>query len=485
MTLRRNGAGTVRHTERLIRLTRSNESMKGGWRYRFAAVGGTVAISAAVIALVNNTTVLALAVELPLLRRLPADAPQGSDLYFELLTGTVAFTVAMVPLYKLRPRRILDTIFLCQRLVILAMIALAAIGYFDYTYRLPRLTVLLATPLLLLTLPWWFVWIRRRPVAESERAVIIGDDPAQISDIVEVGDHTFIGYLGPVHVAKGLAREPAPAIADGGTDLPRLGGLSRIEDVLVEQAVDTAVLAFEETDRGDFFGALDACYEYGVLTKVHREYADTLLMSSTTAGPLVEVDLEPWDWIDHAVKRAFDIAFSAIGLVVTMPITIAVAIAIKLDDGGPVFYSQERTKLLGSQFTFTKFRTLRPDSERATPFDDDEANRTTRVGRFLRKTHLDEIPQLVAILRGHMTVVGPRAGWIQEEEELLDVDPNWQKRWFVKPGLTGLAQINNVGTTEPEKLVQYDLEYIKNQSFVYDLKILARQFASVAASVTE
>ena len=113
------------------------------------------------------------------------------------------------------------------------------------------------------------------------------------------------------------------------------------------------------------------------------------------------------------------------------------------------------------------------------PSDDGENHRITKVGHVLRKTHLDEIPQLFAILKGDMSVVGPRAVWTDEEHHLEQSVSNWRKRWFVKPGLTGLAQINGVSSTDPDRKLRFDVEYIRQQSFWFDLKIVTRQIYGV------
>jgi lipopolysaccharide/colanic/teichoic acid biosynthesis glycosyltransferase len=374
-----------------------------------------------------------------------------------------------------------------------AMFALAAVGYFDYTYRLPRTTLIAITPVLLVVLPAWFVWIRRRPTAEADRVIVVGDDPAEIERLAGDVDVPLLGYLCPTSSFDSVAeseesRAVATAVADGGgriRGLDRLGGLSRIEDVLVEYDVDTAVLAFEHTDRAEFFGALDACYEHGVAAKVHREHADRVLTDDDDVGTLVDVDVEPWDVQDHVLKRGFDVTFSLFGLIALSPIIAAIAAAIKLDDGGPILYNQERTAVFGETFDVYKFRSMAPESESVEPVDDESNNRITRVGRFLRQTHLDEIPQLWSILVGDMSVVGPRAVWTDEESLLEAQERSWRKRWFVKPGLTGLAQVNGAKSTEPEEKLRYDLQYVKRQSFSYDIKLVTRQIWKVGADVVE
>jgi len=267
-------------------------------------------------------------------------------------------------------------------------------------------------------------------------------------------------------------------------DLAHLGGLSRVEDVLDDHDVDTVVLAFEEADRGEFFGALDACYERGVSAKVHQDYADSVLTPESNVGPLVDVEIEPWDWQDYAFKRAFDVCFAAFGLIIWAPAMLVIAVMIKLDSPGPVLYEQDRTAVLGETFSVYKFRSMIPEGETAEPIEDAENERVTQVGHVLRKTHLDEIPQLWSILTGQMSVVGPRAVWSDEEALLEETSEMWRKRWFVKPGLTGLAQINGAKSTDPVAKLRLDIKYIRRQSFWFDVKIVIRQLWMILLDTT-
>ncbi|WP_049910984.1 sugar transferase [Halorubrum lipolyticum] len=461
--------------------------MLSGWQYRLRSVGGVAVITALAVAVANSTVVHTLLTRLPVVGRLAADAPMGAELVFEMATTVVIVTAAFLPLYKPRPRRILDTVALTQKRVMVAVLTLAAIGYFDYTYRLPRTTLIAITPLLLVILPAWFVWIRRRPSGDAERAVIVGDDPAEIERLANDIEMPLLGYLCPTSVFLTEPKStPVTAVADGGFTLgglDRLGGLSRIEDVLVECDIDTVVLAFEHTDRAEFFGALDACYEHGVDALVHRDHADRVLTADDDVGTLTNVDVEPWDIQDHMLKRGFDLVFAAVGLVMLSPVIGAIAVAIKLDDGGSILYSQERTAVFGETFEVFKFRSMVPEGESVEPVDDESNDRITRVGGLLRQTHLDEIPQLWSILVGNMSVVGPRAVWTEEESLLEAQERSWRKRWFVKPGLTGLAQVNGAKSTDPEEKLRYDLQYVKQQSFTYDLKLVVRQIWKVGLDV--
>jgi lipopolysaccharide/colanic/teichoic acid biosynthesis glycosyltransferase len=456
--------------------------MATGWLYRLASVTGVTVLTAGSVAVANLSVVQRTAVAVPLVSRLQPTTLSNGALSVAIATTLLVVVGAFVPLFKPQPRRRLDMLTLAERRVVLAVTALAAIGYFDYTYRLPRTTLLLFGGFLAVSVPAWFVLIRGGP-EETNRVVIVGDDPETIEAVLDSVEVPVIGYISPPPPRLPTDGPPPLSAPDGGqtvgatrlTDLECLGGLSRLDDVLMGYDVDTAVLAFSQPDRAEFFGTLDTCYEYGVTAKVHRTHADTVLTSDTGTDELVDVELEPWDWQDYVLKRVFDVAFAAGGLVVLSPLMALIAAAVKIDSEGPVLYQQERTAELGDRFVVYKFRTMVPEGVTTTPVDDAENDRITRVGRVLRATHLDELPQLWSILLGRMSVVGPRAAWVHEETHLEQTTDSWRKRWFVKPGLTGLAQINDASSTSPEEKLRHDVTYIRKQSFWLDLKIIARQ----------
>ncbi|WP_435176455.1 sugar transferase [Halorussus sp. AFM4] len=463
--------------------------MVSGLRYRVLSVVGTVLITALAVLIANLPAVQwFLSTVVPVFRRLPATVLTGPKLTVAVATAVVVVVLNLIPLFKPRPRRILDTVLVTQRRVVIAGLALATIGYFDYSYRLPRTTLILTTVGLLVYLPLWFVTIRRRP-SERERAIIVGDDPEEIADVLEEIDIPVLGYVSPPspYYTDRESVAGGPAVADGSgeallDDLDCLSGLSRLDEVLVNYNIDTVVLAFAHPDRAEFFGALDTCYEHGVDAKVHREHGDDVLTTTASGDEiLVDIELEPWDWQDYVFKRAFDVVFASIGLLSFTPFMAVIAIAIKLDSPGPVFYTQQRTAEFGETFEVYKFRSMVTDAEAesgATISKEDNGGvdpRVTRVGRVLRQTHLDEIPQLWSILVGEMSVVGPRPERPELDDDIRSGVVEWRKRWFIKPGLTGLAQINDVTGHQPGKKLQYDMKYIRNQSFWFDVKIVIRQ----------
>ena len=176
-------------------------------------------------------------------------------------------------------------------------------------------------------------------------------------------------------------------------------------------------------------------------------------------------------------KRVLDFVLAALGLILTWPLMLATAIAVRFDSAGPVLFTQERVGRDGRPFTLYKFRSMRADAEKQSgPVWATEGDpRITRCGRFLRKSRLDELPQLLNVLGGSMSLVGPRPERPVFVEELSRQIPYYNQRHIVKPGLTGWAQINYpYGNTVEDALqkLQYDLFYIKNFSFLFDLSIL-------------
>lgn len=182
-------------------------------------------------------------------------------------------------------------------------------------------------------------------------------------------------------------------------------------------------------------------------------------------------------------KRLFDVVASACGLVLLSPVFLATAIAIKLDDGGPVFYNQERIGKDGKPFKMYKFRSMKVNADQeieklqkhnevdGAMFKMKNDPRITRVGKFIRKTSIDEFPQLLNVLLGQMSIVGPRPPLPREVAEYTDYD---KQRLYVRPGCTGLWQVtvrNSVGFHE---MVNIDLDYIKRRSFHLDLEIMLK-----------
>ncbi|MBA4495994.1 sugar transferase [Paenactinomyces guangxiensis] len=175
------------------------------------------------------------------------------------------------------------------------------------------------------------------------------------------------------------------------------------------------------------------------------------------------------------LKRVLEVILSIALLLFTLPVLVLVAIAIKLESPGSVFYKQERVGLNGKCFNIIKLRSMRNDAEKNGPqWAAKNDPRVTVVGKFIRKTRIDEIPQLINVLRGDMSLIGPRPERPMFTEQFDKEIPGFKKRLLVKPGLTGWAQVNGGYEATPAEKLKMDLFYIRNQSFRLDLQIMLR-----------
>ena len=198
--------------------------------------------------------------------------------------------------------------------------------------------------------------------------------------------------------------------------------------------------------------------------------------------PVVALCESPLNGVRYVVKRATDIVFAALMLTLASPLMIAVAIAIKLTSPGRVLFKQDRYGLDGERITVYKFRSMTccDNGDRIVQAKRDDA-RVTRVGRFLRRTSLDELPQLINVLQGRMSLVGPRPHAVAHNEEYRKLIRGYMMRHKVTPGITGLAQINGCrGETQTlddmRRRVDYDLEYLRHWCWLLDIKIMVRTF---------
>jgi exopolysaccharide biosynthesis polyprenyl glycosylphosphotransferase len=181
--------------------------------------------------------------------------------------------------------------------------------------------------------------------------------------------------------------------------------------------------------------------------------------------------------LQEVVRRALDIALALLLFVLTLPILLLAALAIKLDSPGPVFYRQERVGLNGRVFTIYKLRSMRTDAETDSPpvWAAERDPRVTRVGALIRHTRIDEIPQVANVLRGDMGLIGPRPERPHFVDQLREVLPFYADRHHVRPGITGWAQVNySYGATieDAREKLAYDLYYVNHRSLVFDLLVM-------------
>lgn len=397
---------------------------------------------------------------------------RGGLLKLFLIAGLALLCFYYFDLYD--PQRIpssSDIVF--RLLVVLGVLAflLAGVSFLFPNFLFGNgvfLVGLIILTLALLSWRWIYAWLAARPFLR-ERVYILGSGPRAQHVLESIRTHPNLGL--EVIGWTGESANGGPSREELGGDLAPFKNGRRVDRVIVAMNDARGRMPVQEL--------LDLR-----MTGVVVEDAMTLLERVT--GKIDVYELQP-SWLifsqgfhvsagKRVTKRVISVAISALALMVALPLMLLIAVAIRLDSEGPVLFRQKRVGKDGKQFELVKFRSMHVDldgdgASRPAQKNDD---RFTRVGRWLRRAHFDELPQLFNILRGDMYFVGPRPFVPEQEKECVAQIPFYKQRWRVKPGATGWAQISRgyCATIEDnaEKL-GYDLYYIKNMSIGLDLLI--------------
>ncbi len=371
--------------------------------------------------------------------------------------------------------------------------AVLAIAAFLSQSEVGRGYLLVALPLglsMLLVSRWmWREWLlrRRRYGQYSHRAVLMGERQKS------------------VHVAEQMARDPASGIVivgavteHAGDDelapgIPVLGDYADVGRVLDQARADMVVFTGSDTidPRGmrELGWELEARSTELIVAPALTDVAGPRIHARPVAGlPLIQVDYPEFEGRRYALKRAFDVVVSAVALLVLSPLFLVIAVLVRRDSPGPAFFVQERVGLNGRRFRMLKFRSMvvHAEAQLATLLDQSNGDgplfklradpRVTRLGSILRRYSLDELPQLVNVLLGHMSLVGPRPPLATE---VARYDDRTRRRLLVKPGVTGLWQTQGRSDLSWEDSVRLDLYYVENWSLTGDIIVLYRTVRSV------
>jgi len=274
--------------------------------------------------------------------------------------------------------------------------------------------------------------------------------------------------------------------------LRSLGALEQLSDVLGAERIDEVIIADPDFPQERAVDLVDRCHQRGVTVHVAPSTMEILIDRAVfmpgQSVPLFTLRPPVFQGIQYAAKRTFDLTLSTIGLILASPVLLAIAIAVKLSSPGPVIYRSVRPGMGGKPFRCFKFRTMREHAEQIQAdleplnelsgalFKIREDPRLTSVGRFLRRYSLDELPQLANVIRGEMSLVGPRPLPMRDFERLED----WhKKRYLVLPGITGLWQVSGRAELDFDDLVRLDFLYLERWSILLDLTILLKTIPAV------
>lgn len=282
--------------------------------------------------------------------------------------------------------------------------------------------------------------------------------------------------------AVGFMDERYQVISHDFHGFPVLGKYSDLARVIREKRINGIVISHDSSSVQEITRVLVWLCDIpihiyvipGLYDVVHGHFKANLV-HGFELRELFAFNMPPWQ---VRVKRLMDLGVASFLLLCSLPVIVVAAIAVKLDSKGPVFYSQERVGLYGKKFTVHKFRTMFTDAEKDGPqWAKKSDDRITRVGRFLRRSRIDELPQLFCVLKGSMSMVGPRPERAFFIEQLRKQVPFYISRLKMKPGLTGWAQVRHHYDTSIEdvqKKLQYDMYYYENMSLLLDIQILFR-----------
>jgi exopolysaccharide biosynthesis polyprenyl glycosylphosphotransferase len=317
----------------------------------------------------------------------------------------------------------------------------------------------------------------------SKRALIVGEGSEAI-EVLRVLSRTLDAGFQIFGIVSCTKARPGEFVEG----IPILGHMSRLREFADVYSIETIIVAASLAREHALLRLLRPLRYTGVeiidYVGLHEELVQEI--------PLDHIDDE---WLMNAamnssvihirkIKRVMDLAVSVTGLIVTVPVSLLAALVVKLDSHGPALFRQRRAGLDGRVYTLYKFRTMRQDAEAdsGAVWADQFDARVTRVGRFLRKWRIDEIPQLVNVMRGEMSLVGPRPERPEFIDTLAGAIPFYKERLLVPPGITGWAQVKYPYAASIEasrRKLQYDLYYIKHMSFFLDCVILLRTFRTI------
>ncbi len=263
----------------------------------------------------------------------------------------------------------------------------------------------------------------------------------------------------------------------------QLSYLGKVEDsskVLEEHGIEEVIIAIESSEHDRLQTIINELDNGSVKIKVIPDMYDILSgsvkITSILGAPLIEINPEIMPQWQKTTKRAMDIGLSCLALTCLLPVYLFVGIGVKLSSSGPIFFKQERVGLKGKPFNIIKFRSMRADAEKNGPqLSSTHDNRITKFGKFLRKTRLDELPQFINVLKGDMSIVGPRPERQFFIDQIIQKAPHYKHLHKIKPGITSWGQVKFGYAENVDEMIQrlkYDLLYLENMSIAVDFKIM-------------
>lgn len=302
-------------------------------------------------------------------------------------------------------------------------------------------------------------------IGGSDKAVELFNDLTQLPKRI----HRFIGFVNINGVDRQLESK-----------LPYLGHLKDLERVFREHEIEEVIIALDSTEH-DKLRSIISRIEGGtirikILPDMYDILSGSVKMNNIFGALLIEVNQETMPVWQQAIKRFLDVTLSVIAVILLLPLYLILAVGVKLSSPGPIFFLQERIGLNGRVFRIIKFRTMYVDAEKSGPqLSSANDPRITGIGKFMRKSRLDEFPQFINVIIGDMSLVGPRPERQFYIDQIVPIEPQYLQLTRIRPGITSWGQVKYGYAENVDQMLQrmkYDLLYLKNQTLSLDFKIM-------------
>jgi len=418
--------------------------------------------------------------------------------------GYIILSAMVIPVWLMifqsrkmyRPRRIVfifDELFLIGKLVSFGIIFAFGLIFFYRIFPYSRLVFVLiwGISIILITTGRYFVLKIEKTLYNRgkglKNAIIAGNNENAKVIYDNFTKHVYAGY----HIA-GFVQEDDFTGENYLKGYKKLGTFSETVEIVKNNNIDTVLVAIPSNEHDRLYELMKYCegenVDFFLMPDFLEMITSSVRVQEIDGIPFLKVKSIPMNLWNTMIKRTFDIIFSFIILIMVSPLLVLIAALIKLTSKGKIFYKQERVSLAGKKFDMLKFRSMVENAENQTGavFASKNDSRYTPIGNILRKFSFDELPQFINVLKGDMSIVGPRPERQHFVNIMKEQIPKYLERHRVKCGITGWAQVNGLRGqgTSLEKRIEYDIYYIEHWSIIFDLKIIIKTLREIFFSKT-
>lgn len=423
--------------------------------------------------------------------------------YFEVTLGIpslesyIVASIVFIPIFLLvfrtramygtrRNIHLSDEFFAVVRLITIGMMIMMSATFFyrEFSFSRGVFILLWLTSIITVSMGRYLIIELEKSLyrrgKELKSVVIVGMNKTAEQIVRLFAEQPVLGYEVLGYYADGNAPDNSPLAR-----CRYLGTIQQLPNDIVPYRIQSALITLTHNEQEQLIALLRETegknIEFMMVPDILELMTSRVRIQEIEGIPFIRLKDIPLTSWNRALKRVFDVIFSIFILALTFPIMALVAAIIKLTSPGPVFYIQERIGLDEQSFSLIKFRSMRIDAEQSGPLRAKKNdNRTTTIGKILRRTSLDELPQFWNVLRGDMSVVGPRPERPYFVEQFRERIPRYLERHRVKTGMTGWAQVNGLRGDAPiEERTKFDIYYVENWSLVFDLKIIFKTLHAV------